>query len=144
MPLLGIQRTRPALAGHLFRPFGALKSSVLAAIVVVIFLPAGAAGQSFVSFRGTPFPGARAEEVGRTLALGLIVGMAATRDGDVLVVDRSTSKVLRVGRGGKAVVTFGGPGEGPGEFRAPYRVAERSDGSVIVFDLANERFSELP
>ncbi len=142
-PRLSPQLANGAMGAILYQPFPALSAAVLATTAVVTLLPSNAGGQVAVSFRGTPFPDARVEEIGQSLALGLVVGMAATRDGEVLIVDRSTSKVLRVARNGEAVVTYGGPGDGPGEFRAPYRVAERSDGSVIVFDLANERFSEF-
>lgn len=90
-----------------------------------------------------PFPAAAATLVGDSLALGLVVALAATRDGGVLVVDRSTAQVLRVTRRGDVAVRYGRMGDGPGELRAPYRVAERSDGSVIVFDQSNERFSEF-
>jgi hypothetical protein len=88
-------------------------------------------------------PNASAEMVGASLALGLIVALSTTRDGAALVVDRSTSQVLRVTRDGRVAVRYGRSGDGPGEFRAPYRVVERSDGSIVVFDQANERFTEF-
>jgi len=88
-------------------------------------------------------PAAIAEIVGESLALGLVVALSTTRDGAALVVDRSTSQVLRVTRDGRVTVRYGRSGDGPGEFRAPYRVVERSDRSIIVFDQANERFTEF-
>ena len=108
-----------------------------------VLAPARLGAQDDDLFKGTPLAGARVEMVGRSLALGLIVGIAATPDGSVLIVDRSTSRVQRITPDGNLATTYGGPGEGPGEFRFPYRVAELSDGSVIVFDLATKRFSEF-
>jgi hypothetical protein len=81
--------------------------------------------------------------VGQGLTLGLILDTQVTADGSLLMIDRSVSKVFRIDATGKVINSYGGSGGGPGEFNTPYRVTELSDGSVIVYDLANQRFSEF-
>lgn len=102
-----------------------------------------AEGQGAALFAGTPFSGYRAEVVGQALGLGFIMDVAVTPDGTVLVLDRSNSKVLRVTSRGVLTQTYGGPGDGPGEFRFPYCVTELTDGTVLVFDAGNGRFSQF-
>lgn len=112
-------------------------------LLALVLVAADAVPQDANVFKGTPLAGSRVTVVGRSLALGLIVGSATTMDGSVLLVDRSVSRVFRITAEGTLAVTYGRPGDGPGEFRLPYRVAELSDGSVLVFDLGNGRFSEF-
>jgi len=111
-------------------------------LLMLVLVGTAGAAQGDV-FKGTPLAGARVTMVGRSLALGLIVGSATTMDGSVLLVDKSVSRVFRITAQGDLAVTYGRAGDGPGEFRLPYRVTELSDGSVLVFDLANQRFSEF-
>ena len=118
-------------------------AKVLSLALSIGMRPVERAAQAQDLLKGTPLAGASVELVGRGLKLGLIVGTALAADGSVLLVDRGESRVLRVRPDGTLMATFGGPGDGPGEFRFPYRVAELSDGSVIVYDLAIRRFSEF-
>lgn len=94
-------------------------------------------------FAGTPFAGSDVRVVGRDLELGLVLSAAVTRDGSLLVIDRSVSRVYRINGDGKLLQTYGGPGGGPGEFGLPYRAVELSDGAVLIYDLSNSQFSEF-
>lgn len=115
---------------------------VLATGAILLWSQA-AKSQAAPRLRRTPLETAAVEIIGRDLSFGLIVGTAITADGSLLLVDRGESRVLRVSPDGSLRAIFGRAGDGPGEFRFPYRVAERSDGSIVVYDLANRRFSEF-
>lgn len=65
-------------------------------------------------------------------AFGRLADVAPRRDGGVWVVDRQSRLVRAYDERGSEVLAFGGPGEGPGEFRSVGRLIEHADGSVSV------------
>jgi hypothetical protein len=93
--------------------------------------------------RGTPFDELALREIGRSLDLGAIAGATIAADGSVIVIDRTVSRAYRITAGDSIVATYGAKGTGPGEFRYPQRVVERSDRSVLIYDLETRAFSEF-
>ena len=81
---------------------------------------------------------------------GEITDLALTGDGTVLVLDYGSSEVRVFDYGGALLASFGGHGEGPGEFRErPYQISVADQGksafvleqygrSVVAFDRQND------
>ena len=81
---------------------------------------------------------------------GQITDLALTGDGTVLVLDFGSSEVRAFDYGGALLASFGGRGEGPGEFRKrPYQISvadqgqsvfvlEQFGGPVVAFDRQND------
>ncbi len=111
--------------------------------VLAVVTPPALRGQADDQLKGTPLADSKTEMVARSLNLGLVTALTVSVDGTLLIIDRSLPKVLRIRQDGTLAASFGRSGDGPGEFRFPYRLAERSDGSIVVFDLANRSFSEF-
>jgi DNA-binding beta-propeller fold protein YncE len=66
--------------------------------------------------------------------------VAVARSGDVYVSDGyAGSHVHRFSPGGALLATWGGPGDGPGQFTSPHAIAVLSDGRVAVVDRENDR-----
>ena len=60
---------------------------------------------------------------------GEVVDLALPGDGTVLVLDRRNSEVRVFDYGGALLTTFGGPGNGPGEFqKRPYKISSGDQG----------------
>lgn len=72
-----------------------------------------------------------------------VVAAARQSDGDLVVVDGGAGTVRLYDRRGSFVTTLGGPGEGPGEFRAPAAVLVTSGDSVLVWDNLAFRLSRF-
>jgi len=68
-------------------------------------------------------------------------GIAVNRNGDVIVTDSRTSRVIQCTPDGKFLCEIGdGPGSGPGQFRSPRDAAVNPvDGKIYVADGANFR-----
>lgn len=71
-------------------------------------------------------------EITRTGGAEFIVASVENR-GELLVYDAE----------GRFLRTFGAPGEGPGEFRAPGRVRLGSGGGVLILDILNRRITRV-
>ena len=67
---------------------------------------------------------------------GQITDLALPGDGTVLVLDNGSSEVRVFDYGGALLASFGGPGEGPGEFRQrPFKISVADQGqSVFVLE----------
>jgi hypothetical protein len=65
--------------------------------------------------------------------LGLIAGVAISKHGEIVVLDAGWSQVRMYDQSGRHLRSFGGSGEGPGEFRFPTSL-QVSDDHVRVFD----------
>jgi len=77
------------------------------------------------------------------VTFGGIVDVAIDSAGRILVVDHVDQVVRIFDSQGRKAGVMGGPGEGPGEFRLPYRIAIAPDGMVYVFDQYQGRLSEF-
>jgi len=64
---------------------------------------------------------------------GSIGGAARLGDGSIVVLDRSSSELRRFDAQGQHLLSFGGEGEGPGEFRGAMWLQRLGD-TLIVFD----------
>jgi hypothetical protein len=64
---------------------------------------------------------------------GSIGGAARLGDGSIVVLDRLSSELHRFDAQGQHVVSFGGKGEGPGEFRSAMWLQRLGD-TLVVFD----------
>jgi len=62
-------------------------------------------------------------------------------DGRLVVVNGGSSEVRFFDKEGRFLESFGGPGEGPGEFRAARQIREMSDGTLRVWDQRLARYS---
>ncbi len=67
----------------------------------------------------------------------------APRTGRIVVSDVDTRRVFILDGDGELVRSFGGPGDGAGEFRRPAGVAIGADGSIYVSDFALERVQKF-
>jgi len=82
-----------------------------------------------------------------------IMGAARLSDGSVVVMDWPSGEIRRFDRRGRYLLSFGGKGEGPGEFKSPRgglrRLADTlvvldSDGTVARFDPEGRLLGEIP
>ena len=83
------------------------------------------------------------QTIGQDLELGVLLGGAVAPDGTLLLVDLSNACIWKVDPRTGEGTKIGGPGQGPGEFNRLYRVAVRSDGSVLGYDLASGEVSRF-
>lgn len=74
------------------------------------------------------------ESEGDGLVFGLISDVEVLADGSLLVVDRQRAEVLHVSGEGEVIASFGGRGEGPGEFATPMEVAALGASEYVVLD----------
>lgn len=73
---------------------------------------------------------------------GRITGLDVDPEGRILVVDQQAREVRLFSADGDHVMTIGGEGDGPGEFRNPDQARFTPDGGVVVRDQAG-RFSRF-
>ena len=76
---------------------------------------------------------ARLAEDDERVALGVVMDVAKTEAGYV-IADISNDRLVFLDTGLNPVATAGGTGDGPGEFRGPYRLLTHTD-TVVVLDL---------
>jgi hypothetical protein len=72
---------------------------------------------------------------------GVIADVARGKDGKTYVLDQQLGVVHVVSERGVVLQTFGGIGEGPGEFSNPRRLAVFDDGRVVVLQPSPPRMS---
>jgi DNA-binding beta-propeller fold protein YncE len=66
--------------------------------------------------------------------------VAVAPDGGLYVADGyGNARVHRFSADGQLLLSWGEPGEGPGQFRIPHGIDVRADGTVIVADRENSR-----
>ncbi len=76
------------------------------------------------------------------LIFGMISEMAVDRSGGILVFDTQVPALRYFDAQGSYVKTFGGEGQGPGEYGNRVRgLAIRGDGSVLLRDMRNRRIN---
>ena len=64
------------------------------------------------------------------------IDITADKRGNLYVVDEKGHRVLKYGNDGEFLRTFGGYGDGGGQFIAPFRIAALADGTLLVADTA--------
>ncbi len=62
--------------------------------------------------------------------------VAADGQGNIYVLDAVASRMVMFDPAGRVIREAGGPGEGPGEFRAPGSMSVSPDGRAAIFDYA--------
>ena len=71
-----------------------------------------------------------------------VVRVVCDDDGDVYACDYRAHNIKKFDSSGKYIQTIGREGQGPGEFKNPYRIAVTND-RLIVMDSGNRRFCAL-
>jgi hypothetical protein len=110
-----------------------LRSAFSALLLTSLIVLPAASQRNGATF---PLSVAASTIVGEDAAFAEITGGAVGNDGAVYVVDRLQCRVYAFSAAGRLLWTTGRKGDGPGEYRMPYRVAASPDGSVLVYDLA--------
>ena len=72
--------------------------------------------------------------VGSEHDLGIVADAALGPDGSVYVADMGPMEIIAFDPAGDLVWRSGGSGDGPGEFRALYRITVAPDGTIYAFD----------
>jgi hypothetical protein len=129
-------------------------------VVVVLLLvaslwapPAAGQGRTMVlpNLKPQPRPGPRldtlwvvggAEDRGG-VSFGRTMAVAIDSSGRILVADDLEQTIHVLDQQGKRITKIGRKGDGPGEFRLPYRLSVAPDGRVYVYDLYQGRLSEF-
>ena len=70
-----------------------------------------------------------------------VIDAARLPDGRIALANRGTEEVRVFDASGTHLVTFGGRGEGPGDFRSLWRVEPWPGDSILAWQLVNRRFS---
>lgn len=84
------------------------------------------------------------EEMGDSCyVFGDIRDACITEDGNIMVLDGTTSRISAYGPGGEFLYRGGGSGEGPGEFIRPYCLTTMSDDRLLVSDPGLTRITFL-
>lgn len=133
--LTGIMGRRPGKRGHTFR--SAICALVATLLPGLLPSPGNAQDESrrFVIDESTVLV--------PTHEFGLLVGAAVGSDGSVYVLDDLNTQIVKIDEGGKLQWRRGRKGEGPGEYRVPYRIAARPDGGVAILDWGTGRVTLL-
>jgi hypothetical protein len=76
-----------------------------------------------------------------SLVFGEIRDLAIDKEGRVYVLDGQAKQLRVFGPNGSFITQTGRLGEGPGEFREPFDLEWAGDGSLLVYDPANQRIT---
>lgn len=72
---------------------------------------------------------------------GAFISFTVDDEGHIYVLDWSERAVRKFDRQGKHLFTFGGPGQGPGEFSSPEAIRYLPNGQIMVFEGESQRYS---
>jgi hypothetical protein len=72
---------------------------------------------------------------------GEFISFAVDDEGCVYVLDWRAKTVRKFGTSGKLLLSFGDPGQGPGEFSFPTEIRYLPDGHIVVFEAENQKYS---
>lgn len=72
---------------------------------------------------------------------GEFIRFAVDDDGNVYVLDWREKTVRKYDRSGKFLISFGGPGQGPGEFSFPEDIGYLPDGHLMVFEAESQKYT---
>ena len=73
-------------------------------------------------------------------AFGEVGGAAFDGNGNLYIFDKQAPRIVTVDPRGSLVRRFGGPGDGPGEFRTAIRFAVFADGETVVSDMGHRAY----
>lgn len=79
--------------------------------------------------------------VGLDDELGSVMDAALAPNGRMYALDHINAQLVAYSPEGRLLWKRGGKGGGPGEFSLPYRLAVRSDGRILVYDLITGNFT---
>ncbi len=83
-------------------------------------------GRTPVQYAGGPF--------------NMVTNVAVAEDGELFISDGyGNARVHRFSAGGKLLASWGGPGNGPGQFNLPHGIVVDRSGRVLVADRENSR-----
>jgi hypothetical protein len=74
---------------------------------------------------------------------GEFISFAIDDEENVYVLDWRGKTVRKFDAQGKFLFSFGGPGQGPGEFSDPQEIRYLSDGHLMVFEAESQKFSSF-
>ncbi len=72
---------------------------------------------------------------------GEFISFTVDDEGNVYVLDWREKTVRKFDRNGKFMLSFGGSGQGPGEFSDPQEIRYLPDGHLMVFEGESQRYS---
>jgi hypothetical protein len=72
---------------------------------------------------------------------GEFINFAVDDKGRVYVLDWREKTVRKFDDSGKFLLSFGGPGQGPGEFSSPTEIRYLPDGHIVVFEGEGQKYS---
>ncbi len=72
---------------------------------------------------------------------GAFISFAVDDKGCVYVLDWREKTVRKFDDSGKFLLSFGGPGQGPGEFSSPTEIRYLPDGHIVVFEGESQKYS---
>lgn len=72
---------------------------------------------------------------------GAFISFTVDNEGHIYVLDWRAKTVRKFDPRGKYLFTFGGPGQGPGEFSSPEEIRCLPDGRLMVFEGESQKYS---
>jgi DNA-binding beta-propeller fold protein YncE len=75
--------------------------------------------------------------------LGSPWGLVMTPEEDILMADGKNNRIIKVGRDGRLLGTYGKPGKRSGEFSLAHGIALGTGGEIFVAEVANWRVQKL-
>lgn len=78
-----------------------------------------------------------------TTAFERISGVFEDRSGRVIIVDGGSAEIRVFGLDGSHLVTWGGKGDGPGEYRRPRLLGRIQNDTMVILDEQDQRISSL-
>ena len=77
------------------------------------------------------------------IELDAVAEVAIGPNGSAFILDLTNTQVFAIDSAGEVMWRVGRRGDGPGEYRLPYRIATRPQGGVAVLDWSNGRMTVL-
>jgi hypothetical protein len=72
---------------------------------------------------------------------GEFIRFAVDDDGNVYALDWRAKTIKKYDSSGKFLLSFGGPGQGPGEFSFPEEIGYLPDGHLMVFEAESQKYT---